>query len=436
MNRKQVISCLLFVAATLGAAPSVAAGPGATQESIDPAVAEVAAILNEWSGQQEVLAAARKKLEAILARDPRNYRAYKELARLTIMSGFIRSRYVKNGKIIYPVADVTPGTLQKAEASLRNALYFNPRYAEAYVLLGHVYLQWERIDDAVANLETAERIGTDDPWLQLNWAAVLEAKGDGKAAESRWRRVIDQGTSNKKARGVAYGFLIEHYEKTREFGKAQAVWKDLIGDQPNNAWARGNYAKFLQKTGQYDEAVQRAREALGLMDDGPGRILLASVLLSKWADVLAKQPPDRTRAEAYFREAVTVFPNLDRVMVYDGSEGGTEGMIRALVVNKKVSINARNENGSTALLIATTRNRAPVVKYLLSLGANPNLADRSGWTPLLSAADENNAEIVRMLLRRGARTDAKLRTGEDAAAIALSNGNAELAKLLRAPRGK
>ena len=90
----------------------------------------------------------------------------------------------------------------------------------------------------------------------------------------------------------------------------------------------------------------------------------------------------------------------------------------------------RVEDGSTALLIATNRNRVDVVRVLLDLNANPNVQDRSGWTPLLSAADEGNAEIVNMLLAKGADLKATLQ-GVDAAAFAERKGNRDLAAMLR-----
>jgi len=55
----------------------------------------------------------------------------------------------------------------------------------------------------------------------------------------------------------------------------------------------------------------------------------------------------------------------------------------------------------TSLAIAALQGRTAVVNFLLSHGADPNLADKVGWTPLMSAAAHNYYEIAKMLVDRG-----------------------------------
>jgi tetratricopeptide (TPR) repeat protein len=386
-------------------------------------------LIDSWSGQSELLDQALEKLTRVLAVDPENYLALKELARYQLMTGYINSRYTKYQSHIYTVGNFTPGTLEQAEATIRSALRINPRFAEGYVYLGYIQFEQSKLEEAEKSLNLAEEIGTDDPWLDLNLAELYSAKSENLAAEKRWQHVLQRGTSNIKARSSAYNFLIESYKQAGKHDKAVALSKEQIKLNPTNAWLRGNLATYLSETlGRNDEAITQARAALKIMDYGIGHRILAIALYRKWADM--ELQGRKTVAEKYFQEAYGDYPQTNLVMAYEASIPGGEGLAKALVKIKGVSIDARTEDGSTALLIATNRNRPKTVQLLLDMNANPNIHDNSGWTPLLSAADEGNSEIVDMLLGRGADVKARL-NGASAADLAERKGNVDLASLLR-----
>ncbi|MEM7443523.1 MAG: ankyrin repeat domain-containing protein [Pseudomonadota bacterium] len=73
--------------------------------------------------------------------------------------------------------------------------------------------------------------------------------------------------------------------------------------------------------------------------------------------------------------------------------------------------NARGENGSTALHLASIRGHSEVVAVLLEAGANPDVQGRySGGTPLQRitfSAGPNTLDIVEQLLEAGADPDAR-----------------------------
>ncbi|KAL7304063.1 hypothetical protein TKK_0003527 [Trichogramma kaykai] len=50
--------------------------------------------------------------------------------------------------------------------------------------------------------------------------------------------------------------------------------------------------------------------------------------------------------------------------------------------NKPVEVDARDKLGRTPLHLALAKGSGQVVKYLLKLGADPNLADEDGFSPL------------------------------------------------------
>jgi ankyrin repeat protein len=68
-----------------------------------------------------------------------------------------------------------------------------------------------------------------------------------------------------------------------------------------------------------------------------------------------------------------------------------------------VDIDARDESGRTALMLATLHGQTHAVDTLLASGADPNAADAQGTTPLQAAIAGGQPSIVAALRRAGAR---------------------------------
>ncbi len=82
------------------------------------------------------------------------------------------------------------------------------------------------------------------------------------------------------------------------------------------------------------------------------------------------------------------------------------------------SVNARDEEGRTALHYCAGNGDVALLNLLLSGGADPNLPDDNGKTPLHYAAENCYAEIIELLLAAGAdpsAVDADGQTAGDAA---------------------
>ena len=72
-----------------------------------------------------------------------------------------------------------------------------------------------------------------------------------------------------------------------------------------------------------------------------------------------------------------------------------------------VDINAQDENGSTALMLATDRKLENIVKILVKANADVNILVEEGWTALMFAVNRNLENIVKILLKAGADVNAK-----------------------------
>jgi ankyrin repeat protein len=74
-----------------------------------------------------------------------------------------------------------------------------------------------------------------------------------------------------------------------------------------------------------------------------------------------------------------------------------------MLLDKQPLIEARDENGRTALILAALHGQSRAVDMLLAHGADPNAADGHGTTPLQAAVAGNQQAIVAALRRAGAR---------------------------------
>ncbi|XP_026231966.1 M-phase phosphoprotein 8 isoform X3 [Anabas testudineus] len=81
--------------------------------------------------------------------------------------------------------------------------------------------------------------------------------------------------------------------------------------------------------------------------------------------------------------------------------GGQDDILR-LLIKKGVRVNARQKNGTTALMHAAEKNFLTTVAILLEAGSYVNAQTLSGETALMKACKRGNADVVRLLLEYGA----------------------------------
>jgi len=103
--------------------------------------------------------------------------------------------------------------------------------------------------------------------------------------------------------------------------------------------------------------------------------------------------------------------------------------VRALL-KQKVSINAAEADGFTALHWAAQRNDLQLVELLLGAGASATTSTRYNITPLYLAAVNGNAAIMERLLKAGADPNATAQEGQTMLMTAALSGKAEAVRLL------
>jgi len=119
--------------------------------------------------------------------------------------------------------------------------------------------------------------------------------------------------------------------------------------------------------------------------------------------------------------------------------GNTDLMIAAtagdlekvkLLLQKGAIVNARNYYGSTALMGAAAGGFDDIVQRLLARGAYPNSKSNTGSTPLMFAAKNGHLDVAKLLLKAGARENETDTEGISPLMYAVEGGNKDLVELL------
>jgi uncharacterized protein len=113
------------------------------------------------------------------------------------------------------------------------------------------------------------------------------------------------------------------------------------------------------------------------------------------------------------------------LLMIAAKEGSPAATTRLLAAHPKV--NARNEFGETALMLASIQGHLDIVRSLLIGGADSN---QPGWTPLMYAAANGHINIARLLISYGALVNATADNGYTALMMAAREGHADLVSLL------
>ena len=117
------------------------------------------------------------------------------------------------------------------------------------------------------------------------------------------------------------------------------------------------------------------------------------------------------------------------VSLIEAVKQGNRDTVRSLVT-RRVDVNVRELDGTTALHWAVRANDRDTVALLLGAGAVATVANRYGMTPLWLAANNGNAAMIEALLKAGADANAALPSGETALMVAARSGSADAVKAL------
>ncbi|OAM52407.1 hypothetical protein A7981_02680 [Methylovorus sp. MM2] len=82
-------------------------------------------------------------------------------------------------------------------------------------------------------------------------------------------------------------------------------------------------------------------------------------------------------------------------------------ILSLLLASGKIDVNAKNDNGDTALFLTTLRGNGGVMQQLLVNGANPNITNTQLQTPLTRSVINNAIDLTRILIEWNSNINAK-----------------------------
>jgi ankyrin repeat protein len=143
-------------------------------------------------------------------------------------------------------------------------------------------------------------------------------------------------------------------------------------------------------------------------------LVLTTLLISGCATTTKKEKHVRTASDSRFLQAI-----------YNGNPARIKRLIEA-----GANVNAKNSDGTTALMEASSRGYTEIMRLLIEAGADVNTQDKNGYTALMMATSNGWHGAVKLLIEEGAKINTKSNYGHTALMVALYKGDLPPAKLL------
>ena len=121
--------------------------------------------------------------------------------------------------------------------------------------------------------------------------------------------------------------------------------------------------------------------------------------------------------------------NDGRTALMVASRNGHQQVVE-LLLKEKADPNIQNNDGRTALIVASQNGHQQVVELLLKEKADPNIQNNDGWTALMVASQNGHHQVVELLLKEKADPNIQDNDGRTALMVASQNGHQQVVELL------
>ena len=136
--------------------------------------------------------------------------------------------------------------------ALKRAIELNPRFTEAYHVLGLVYFKGKRDAlHAVESLNQAHQLDPDSARILNDLADVYIAQGKSQEAEQVLRKAIEAAPAGKEA----YLDLARLYETRQDRAAAARIYQMLLRMHPDQTDALYNLASLYDRQGDVHGAA-------------------------------------------------------------------------------------------------------------------------------------------------------------------------------------
>lgn len=170
-----------------------------------------------------------------------------------------------------PAAYFLMGKAKKAAAdvigaitALTQALRFNDKLIEAYLLRAEILLQTKEYKEGLKDAEKAVELAPEEENGYLLRARLHEAEGNADKAEEDFQYVIDLNPFNEQA----YLFLGKLYIARGRAEEAIELFGEALEQKPDFAEAYSERGRAKFETGDKDGALEDMKKALELNPEG------------------------------------------------------------------------------------------------------------------------------------------------------------------------
>ena len=151
------------------------------------------------------------------------------------------------------------GNFERAMELYREGLRHNSNGGDLHDELGSLLFRMGRVDEAIAELETAAKLKADSS-TYCNLGKALALKGQTQKAIECYKTAIMMDADNAEA----HYNLGNAYSKLGRLEEAVGEYKKAIKARPNYAKAYGNLAIAFSQMGRFDEAIEGFRRVVEL----------------------------------------------------------------------------------------------------------------------------------------------------------------------------
>lgn len=305
------------------------------------------------TGVSEQIEGAKRLLEMLIAKDPKQAGAYVELARIAL-------RIPGGAEGFY-----------QAESLLKSSLEIQPGNSNAVILKGYVLTHQGRFVEAEKLFSSVNTVGLKNLWLWANWGEMLSLSGKKDAALVKYRKAIEHPPTSDtydRARKDAYQELFRLLEARKDINGMEDLHKQRVEDYSGGTCFGAEYARFkLFRRGDVASAIALAEQSI--QSGCPATLFAKNVIgyahYTAWATSKAPDGMD----------------SLNRARVY--LPGGPR-LLYGLAE-------------SEFTLVAATK--------LISMGERIDQMDNRKMTALAYALEDHSYDAVRSLIRLGAKAE-------------------------------
>lgn len=266
-------------------------------------------LLSEAQRRTRDFAAAEVTARRLIGLDARALGGPRQLAQIFLDQG-------QHQKIVDLLEPIVTARLRAADAADLSSETFRSTYFD----LATAYERLRQFDKAIAMLRQARTLSPTDPLVEIRLARSQRESGDGDDAI----RTLQAAAAKFPKEPAVRLSLASTLERERKFGEAEALFRQMIAEDPKNADALNSLGYMLAERGQkLDEAVSFVQRALEI-DPGNGAYLDSL----GWAYYKLNR---LDQAEAPLKEAAAQLPTVSVIQDHLGDLLNKRGLFEEAI---------------------------------------------------------------------------------------------------------